>query len=82
MAEPDKKANLKLLQALNVVWDVILIIAVPTILLALGGRWLDRHFNSSPWFTLFGLVIALAIVYVLVSRKAKDIAKDLGGKTT
>jgi len=79
MAGPDKKANLKLLQALSLVWDIIIIIAVPTILLALGGRWLDRRLHSSPWFTLLGLLIALAIVYLLVSRKAKDIAKSLGG---
>lgn len=77
MAGPDKRQNLNLLQALSFVWDMVVIIALPTTLLALGGRWLDRKFGSTPWFTLLGLVVALTIAYVLVNRKAKEIAKRL-----
>lgn len=79
MAEPDKKTDLKLLESLNIVWDVVIIIALPTTLAALAGRWLDNRFSASPWFTIAGLVVALAVAYILVSRKAKDIAKRLGG---
>ncbi len=77
MAGPDKQGNLKMLEALSFVWDMVVIIALPTTLLALGGRWLDRKLGATPWFTFLGLVLALGIAYILVSRKAKDIAKRL-----
>lgn len=79
MAEPDKKTDLKLLESLNMVWEIVIMIALPTTLAALAGRWLDNHLHSSPWFTILGLVVALALAYLLVSRKAKDVAKRLGG---
>lgn len=66
-----------MLEALSFVWDMVVIIALPTTLLALGGRWLDRKLGATPWFTFLGLVLALGIAYILVSRKAKDIAKRL-----
>lgn len=79
MAEPAKKPDMKLLEALNIVWDIVMIIALPTTLMALGGRWLDTRLNAMPWFTILGLIIALLTAYILISRKAKDIAKRLGG---
>lgn len=31
---------------------------VAAILIGLfGGRWLDRHFHTTPWFTVLGLLI-------------------------
>lgn len=80
MPGPDKQQNLKLLEALSFAWDMVVIIALPTTLLALGGRWLDRRLSATPWFTLLGLAVALGIAYLLVSRKAKDIAKRLSDK--
>jgi LPXTG-motif cell wall-anchored protein len=80
MPGPDKKGELKMLEAMSFVWDVVVIIALPTTLLALGGRWLDKRLESSPWFTLLGLALALGIVYLMISRKAKDIAKRISDK--
>lgn len=77
MAGPDKQRNIKMLEALSFVWDMVVIIALPTTLLALGGRWLDQRFGTPPWFTILGLIVALTVAYVLVNRKAKDIAKRL-----
>ncbi len=59
------------------VWNVIASIAVPTTLLALGGRWLDQRLSSSPWMTILGLLAALGISYLLVIRQAKQIAETL-----
>ncbi len=79
MAEPDKNNSPQMLEAMSMAWDVFLAIAVPTTTCALGGRWLDDYYHTSPWFTIIGLIIALSTAYILVSRRAKDIAKRLSG---
>ncbi len=77
MVEPKNNSRVRQLEALGMVWNVIFSIAIPTTLLALGGRWLDNRWHSSPWMTLLGLALALGISYVLVSRQAKAIAANL-----
>jgi uncharacterized membrane protein YfcA len=64
-------------EALGIVWDLLIAIAVPVVLFALLGRWLDQKYGRSPLFTALGLVLALAIVVVIVQKKGKDIAKRL-----
>ncbi|MDQ7814792.1 MAG: AtpZ/AtpI family protein [Patescibacteria group bacterium] len=77
MDEPGKNDKLRQLQAIGMVWNVIVSIALPTTLMALGGRWLDRRLGSSPWMTIVGLLVALGISYLLVMRQAKKIAEML-----
>jgi LPXTG-motif cell wall-anchored protein len=62
-------------QATGFVWEVLASIAIPTTLCALGGRWLDKRYDASPWFTVVGLVLSLAISFLLVMRKANAYAK-------
>jgi F0F1-type ATP synthase assembly protein I len=64
-------------QALAWVWDILLGIAIPTTLFALGGRWLDTHYGTSPWFTILGFILALFVAGTIVMRKGKDISKRL-----
>ena len=66
---PTKKINKW--QALGFVWDIFFAVAVPTVIFALAGRWLDTRWHVTPLFTVIGLVLALAIIYVLVKRKAR-----------
>ena len=78
MAPQDsKKPSLTPWEALGLVWDLGLQIALPTVAFTLGGRWLDRRYDTSPLFILLGLGLALAVVAVLVVRQGKDIAKRL-----
>ena len=53
--------------ALNLGW----MIAGPLVALALLGRYLDRVYNSSPWFIIAGLLLALTISSVLVYRMVR-----------
>jgi len=57
--------------AIGFVWDVFVSIALPTVVFALGGRWLDNRWHTSPWFTLIGLLISLVAVWFLVRYQAK-----------
>jgi len=64
-------------EALGIVWDLAITIAIPIVLFALGGRWLDGRTGRAPLFTVIGLVLALVIVARIVQKKGKDIADRL-----
>lgn len=55
--------SLFLNMALNMSWQLALIVVIPIV----GGYELDRHFNTSPWLTVTGAIIAgLGFVGVLI----------------
>ncbi|MDO8583873.1 MAG: AtpZ/AtpI family protein [bacterium] len=62
-------------QAIGFVWDLLILIAVPTIFFALAGRWLDSRWHTSPLFSVLGLFLALGVTLVLMVRKAKKLSK-------
>ena len=64
-------------EAVGFVWQVLLFVAVPTTLLALGGRWVDTRYGTTPWVTLAGLVLALAIALTAILHAARRMAKQL-----
>ena len=72
-----KKPDFTQWQALEIVWDLLFSIAVPTVLFALLGRWLDKRYGTSPWFVGIGLVLALGVSAVIVTKKGRIIAKKL-----
>jgi hypothetical protein len=64
-------------EAVGFVWQLLLFVAVPTTLLALGGRWLDVKYGTTPWATLAGLVLAITIAMAAAYRAGKRMAKKL-----
>jgi F0F1-type ATP synthase assembly protein I len=46
-------------------------IALPLVILALGGRLLDKHFDTSPLFLILGLLLSLISTAYLISKKVK-----------
>jgi F0F1-type ATP synthase assembly protein I len=72
MAAPiDPRKGINAWQAMGFVWDVLFSITVPTVLFALGGRWLDQRWKTSPLFLVLGLVLSLGVAGLLVYRKAE-----------
>lgn len=51
-------------------------IAVPVVLLALGGKWLDGRYGTAPTFLLIGVALAILISAVVVVRKANAYGKQ------
>ncbi len=75
-SKPPKK-EISPFQAMEMVWDVGIAIAVPTVAFGLGGRWLDKHFGTSPLFLIAGLFVSLAVTGVIVTKMGRKIAKRL-----
>lgn len=46
-------------------------IAVPAVLAALLGKWLDQKYDSAPWFMIGLLIIAFGLTAIFIVKKAK-----------
>ncbi len=48
-------------------------IALPIVLLGVGGVMVDKHFNSFPLFVIIGFILAMTASLLTVYVKTKDI---------
>jgi len=66
--------------ALNFAWHLGYTIVVPLLVLALGGRYLDLKFDSSPLLFLVGIVLSVIVtsiwLVVKMSQFTKTISQD------
>ena len=49
------------------------IVAIPVVVLALVGRMIDKKLDSSPWFLLLGIVIAIVVSTYWIYKKTAAI---------
>ncbi len=68
--------------ALNLAWELGYVIALPLVILALLGRWLDRRWGSSPLMILVGVVTAFIITSIWLSTKIKEVTNELKNEGT
>ncbi|MEK7516510.1 MAG: AtpZ/AtpI family protein [Patescibacteria group bacterium] len=59
--------------ALALAWELGYTIAIPIVIFAIGGRFLDKKLGSSPIFLLLGILLALIVSGVGVYRRTKRI---------
>lgn len=64
--------------ALSLAWQLGYSIAIPLVVLALGGRLLDKKFGTSPWILLSGVILSLFISTFLVYSKTIGILSETG----
>ena len=63
-------------EALALAWNLGYTIAIPLIVFAVGGRWLDKKLESSPWMLLAGIGVALIISGTAVYWKTIKIINE------
>jgi F0F1-type ATP synthase assembly protein I len=51
--------------------DIGLRLTVLTVFLVGGGVWADKHWQTSPWFTLLGIFMALGLLMRTVLNVGK-----------
>ena len=66
--KPDKQFS-----ALSFAWELGYTIAVPIVVLALLGRFLDKKLGTSPWLLLAGILISILLSSWAVYKKTLDI---------
>ena len=74
MAESSQQRR-ALWDALGLAWEMGYTIAVPLILFALGGRFLDRWLATAPWLMLGGIGVAIAISSIAITRKIRQVCR-------
>ena len=65
-----------MLFGLRIVGDFGATIAVPAVLGALAGRWLDAKWGTHPWALVLCLVLAFSGTALIVMRKAKSYGSE------
>ena len=74
MKDIDKK-NENSWSAVGLAWQLGYTIAVPIVVLALVGRFLDKKLGTSPWLLLLGILLSIAISSWAIYKKTLDIIK-------
>jgi F0F1-type ATP synthase assembly protein I len=60
-------------QALSYAWQFGYTIAIPLVVLALGGRLLDKKLGTTPWLFITGIIISIFISSTALIMKATRI---------
>ncbi len=68
--------NLFIVMALNMSWQLAIVVIVPLV----GGYKLDQHFDSSPIYTVIGLVITVLASFAVLYRTLLDAKNRTGYK--
>lgn len=71
MEKKENPDNIK--SAWSLAWELGYSIAVPIVLFALLGRFLDKKLNTSPWLLLAGVLISISISSHIVYKKTIDV---------
>ena len=58
---------------MNLAWELGYTIAIPIVVLGLGGAWLDKKLVTSPLFLLVGIGLSLILSGLGIYRKIKKI---------
>ncbi len=59
--------------AMSLAWEMGSSIAIPLVLSALVGRFLDKKFGTSPWLLLVGILLAIISSTYIIYKKTTDI---------
>jgi F0F1-type ATP synthase assembly protein I len=51
-------------------------IAVPAVLASLLGTWLDKKYDTEPWFLIVFLLLAFLSTGIWIQKKAKAYEKE------
>lgn len=69
----EKKEQNQTWSALSLAWELGYTIAVPLVILAFAGRWLDRRFDTSPWLLLSAIFVSIPISTIVIYMKVMKI---------
>jgi F0F1-type ATP synthase assembly protein I len=74
--DKNEKNNQKISSALSLAWELGYTIAIPLVVFALIGRFLDKNLGTSPWLLLVGIILSIIISTFAIYYKAVKIIKE------
>lgn len=77
MEEEKKQKKSSVFSALSLAFNLGYLIVIPLVLLAVGGRLLDKRLNSSPFLFLTGIILSILISSFLVYKKTKEVIDEI-----
>ena len=69
----EKEGKKALWQALSYAWQFGYTIAIPLVVLALGGKLLDKKLGTTPWLFIIGVIVSIFISTTALMIKATKI---------
>ncbi|HEX5456577.1 MAG TPA: AtpZ/AtpI family protein [Candidatus Saccharimonadales bacterium] len=60
--------NLFIVMALNMSWQLAFVVIIPLV----GGYKLDEHFDTSPVYTIIGLILAIGASFAVLYRVLRE----------
>ncbi|MFH1404878.1 MAG: AtpZ/AtpI family protein [Patescibacteria group bacterium] len=62
--------------AMRIFADFSASIAVPAVLCALLGKWLDNRYGTAPWLLIASFIVAFGLTAFSIYRKSKKYSKQ------
>lgn len=59
--------------AVSLAWQLGYTIAVPLVVFALAGQYLDKKLGTAPWLLLIGILVSIAVSSWAIYKKTLDI---------
>lgn len=56
---------------LKIVGDFGASIAIPVVAFVLIGQYIDKKYNTGPWYTILGFILSACVSVKIIHRKAK-----------
>ncbi len=78
MEQNEQKPNNDLMKKwgmVNLATEFGFIIALPLVVFALLGKWLDGKWGTFPWLTLAGIVLAITSTTIWMTKRLKSYIK-------
>lgn len=66
---------------LGIAWEMGYLIALPLVGLALLGRFIDGVFGTAPLALLLGILLAIILSTIIVTRKVSELLKNIDSDT-
>lgn len=79
MVEVNKKTTIDrayFVFAIRIMGEFTFLIALPVVVFALLGKWLDGKYGTQPLFLISGFVLAVVISGFTVYRRIKELGKE------
>lgn len=80
--EPTKQQSTStLFSTLRIAWGFGYTIVIPLVVLALLGRLIDKHWNTSPWGLIVGIIVSIVLSSIALVMKFSKLMAEINAES-